>query len=269
VLFELISGSQPFEGGSLMELGAKIANEPALPLRSLRPDAPSGLETIIAKCLEKDRARRYRDVGELARALQRFAPVRSRTMVDRISGIVESGGPRSQPPAEAVTADAPPLRRSTATLKPVGLSAFGSPAGKATALGAGVLAILVIGGGATYLVLSGPLPARNTTEREAAVSPAPTTALLTPREIDAARIESVVLAPPPALALPKLVEATPDHDPAAADKVTQAPPPAAKSAAPMARARVPPPATPAAPPNCDPPYFFDARGNRNFKPECL
>ena len=43
--------------------------EPARPLTDLRADAPADLEAVVLRCLEKDPARRFADVGCLGKAL--------------------------------------------------------------------------------------------------------------------------------------------------------------------------------------------------------
>jgi len=68
VLYELLTGSVPFNGITLPEVCVKIASHAPPPLRTVRPDVPNAVEAIILKCLEKDRARRYADVAELRRA---------------------------------------------------------------------------------------------------------------------------------------------------------------------------------------------------------
>jgi eukaryotic-like serine/threonine-protein kinase len=70
VLFELVSGTKPFDADNVIELALSITNDEPLPL----PRAvPTGFIHVIWKCLEKDPAARYQTVGELAAALQPFA----------------------------------------------------------------------------------------------------------------------------------------------------------------------------------------------------
>src|SRR5262249_9718048 len=49
-----------------------------VPLTMLRADVPSGLEAVVHRCLQKDPARRYQNVGELAIDLLPFGPKRAR-----------------------------------------------------------------------------------------------------------------------------------------------------------------------------------------------
>lgn len=70
-LYELVAGRPPFAGGTMEVLLAVLDREPE-PLRRLRPDVPRDLETIVAKCLQKDPRARYRSARELADDLARF-----------------------------------------------------------------------------------------------------------------------------------------------------------------------------------------------------
>ena len=73
LLFELSTGRRPFEAISQAELMARIMRDDAPGLRQLRPRAPAMLESIVARCLEKEPAARYADAGEVARALEVLA----------------------------------------------------------------------------------------------------------------------------------------------------------------------------------------------------
>jgi eukaryotic-like serine/threonine-protein kinase len=74
VLYELLTGKLPFTGTSYPELCLKIAGAAPTPPREHRPDLSVRLEQVIAKCLEKERDRRFTSVGELAEALLPSAP---------------------------------------------------------------------------------------------------------------------------------------------------------------------------------------------------
>jgi len=89
-LFELLAGRVPFTGDELFELALKITQEPAPRISVLRDDVPVKLESVILRCLEKDRAARYQDVAELVAALAPFAPSRSQALVERIGRIVHA-----------------------------------------------------------------------------------------------------------------------------------------------------------------------------------
>ena len=65
-MFELLTEKRPFDGDTPYELAIAIANEPAV---RLPETVPSEIAAVVMHCLEKDRDRRYADVGELAAAL--------------------------------------------------------------------------------------------------------------------------------------------------------------------------------------------------------
>ncbi len=87
ILFELMTGHHPFEAGSQAALGAQIAAGAPSSLRRYFDDVPSGLDLVIARCLEKDAAARYGGVGALAAALRPFAGDQSRASFDRIASV--------------------------------------------------------------------------------------------------------------------------------------------------------------------------------------
>jgi tetratricopeptide (TPR) repeat protein len=71
-LFELLGGRPPFMGSNPYDIAGRVLSEEAPPLRKLNPKIHQDLETIVQKCLEKDRARRYATASELADDLARF-----------------------------------------------------------------------------------------------------------------------------------------------------------------------------------------------------
>ncbi len=75
-LYYLLAGRAPFQGTDAAATLAKIVSEPPPPIRSIRPEISVELERILLKGLERNRDRRYRDLGELSEALLPFAPGR-------------------------------------------------------------------------------------------------------------------------------------------------------------------------------------------------
>ncbi len=72
VLYEMATGTLPFEGGtSGVILGAILHTAPISPLR-LNPQLPPGIEEIINKALEKDRELRYPSAREILVDLRRL-----------------------------------------------------------------------------------------------------------------------------------------------------------------------------------------------------
>jgi eukaryotic-like serine/threonine-protein kinase len=73
VLFEALSGRQPFTGDSPVSVAAaRLESEPP-PLRAVRPDVPKGLEAVTARLLARRPGDRFPDAGRAAEALAAFA----------------------------------------------------------------------------------------------------------------------------------------------------------------------------------------------------
>jgi beta-lactam-binding protein with PASTA domain/tRNA A-37 threonylcarbamoyl transferase component Bud32 len=69
VLFEMLTGSPPFDGDSAVAIALKHVSEPAPSPRELRPELPPELEAVVLKSLGKDPAQRYRDADSFIRDL--------------------------------------------------------------------------------------------------------------------------------------------------------------------------------------------------------
>src|SRR5437899_1301266 len=77
VLFDLLTGRPPFLGEHALAVIQQASQKPAPKLRSLVPTLDRDLETICAKCLERDPTARYRSAGALAEDLERWLEGRS------------------------------------------------------------------------------------------------------------------------------------------------------------------------------------------------
>ena len=66
VLYEMLSGRQPFASASAAATIAAILNEEPSTLVRYAPDLPEELQRIARKCLEKDRERRYQTIRDVA-----------------------------------------------------------------------------------------------------------------------------------------------------------------------------------------------------------
>jgi serine/threonine-protein kinase len=70
VLYELLQGTPPFGGDTFSSMVIKVVTE-ALPRMTVQ--LPGDLEAIVYHCLEKDPARRFQNVAELAQMLAPYA----------------------------------------------------------------------------------------------------------------------------------------------------------------------------------------------------
>jgi len=82
VLYEALTGRQPFAGATDLELLQNVLHEPAHPLEG---DFPAELRVIVEKALEKDPADRYQSIGELAVDLRRALRSATNRRLERAS----------------------------------------------------------------------------------------------------------------------------------------------------------------------------------------
>jgi hypothetical protein len=69
VLYELVSGANPFQGKTASSTAARIMTHDPPRLSSLNPIFPPALDAIVSRCLEKDPAHRFASAAEMAAAL--------------------------------------------------------------------------------------------------------------------------------------------------------------------------------------------------------
>jgi serine/threonine-protein kinase len=286
ILFELLAGRPPFIAETVTELAIRVASQPAPPLGSIRRDVPGGLERVVARCLEKDRAARFANVAELAAALEGFGSGAAKLSVERILGTLgQSGNDRWSGVLSSSSPEVKPTGQMTQTAPSSwGHTTGGTGASRKTLVVIGVAAAalgLAIAGVLFALARSASTPVASITTASgspAAIAPAPPLTA----GIVAAVAPSTTEAPPPApptLLAPEVtpsaaqppsraqVSSTPHSSPGMASTGHTSTPsvfhPKASSA--------PPPAAPAPSPRpaCDPPYVIDSMGDRQYKPECL
>ena len=72
ILFDVLTGRPPFLGEHALKVIQQASEKPAPKLRTLVPGLDRDLETICAKCLEREPGARYRSAGALAEDLERW-----------------------------------------------------------------------------------------------------------------------------------------------------------------------------------------------------
>jgi serine/threonine protein kinase len=90
ILHELITGRPPFDAEDLTELQQLIKFGEPSHLCTQVPDAPTGLEKVILKALEKDPDARYSNIADLATALAPYGSSEATRLVERVKGVAET-----------------------------------------------------------------------------------------------------------------------------------------------------------------------------------
>jgi len=72
--YHLVTGRVPFEGSTPFEVAVKVATAPLPPVRSVNPDVPVALSTVIEKMLSRKPEGRYQNAQELLDAIRACGP---------------------------------------------------------------------------------------------------------------------------------------------------------------------------------------------------
>ncbi|MBI1913512.1 MAG: protein kinase [Planctomycetes bacterium] len=105
-LYQLLSGSVPFPGGTLVQKLQRHFHEIPIPLTRWRPDVPEPLSAVVARMMAKRPDQRYQTPAEVAAALKPFS-----------SSVLPSLAPPTHPkpgPAHEATPPFPPRGGSEA-----------------------------------------------------------------------------------------------------------------------------------------------------------
>jgi serine/threonine-protein kinase len=213
---------------------------------------PAGLQGVIDRCLQKEAARRYSDVAELARALAPFGPPRSDVSVERIEHVL---GLSHEAPLSLPVPATTGSRADSLTFSPTTSQAPRAKSARLLILPAAI----VVAAAAVVLVFVGrsgkhdaatATPTMSSTQSSAAAPSAASlsTTAAPSNEPSPSSPGSSATAPP---------SAAPSHSPWWAGKPDLRPRPSAASS---------PSAPPA--PTCHVESYFDADGNKHFKQVC-
>ena len=74
MMYEMLSGTPPFEGGNYFQLLWKHGNETPQPLRARSPEIPPALEAVVMRALEKDPCARFDDMAQMEAAIADAVP---------------------------------------------------------------------------------------------------------------------------------------------------------------------------------------------------
>jgi len=138
VLYELLEGAPPFAAETFGAMAVKVATEPLPPLAAR---LPAGLAEVVYQCLEKDPARRFQNVAELAHELAPYAQstAQAEVSVERTSRVLGTDPPR---PASTLRSSAGTIIRRPHSARRVPLLA-------------GAVVVLVVIAAVTIVVVRG------------------------------------------------------------------------------------------------------------------
>ena len=298
--YECIVGARPFEAENFGALTIAIHAGPIPVPSQVNPRAPAGFDAWFARACARDPAVRFTNAKELSDALAQVAAAADpaahtlplsgspgRTLLEPRLGPGSAPTPR---PAFASTphfGSEPGVRGSQAPGTPrtvvhpgtnggVGLATLSprtsSGRGVAVAVIATLATLVLVGTGwaLNRLLLAPNAPAASASAVPPVASTAPAASptgvatqvpLAAPAPVASTTVPRVPRVPSEAPAPSSAVLAA---EPAAAPAPTSAPEKPKATPAPKGRA-----SAPKAEANCNPPFYFDAKGNRVFKPECL
>lgn len=159
VLYELVTGLVPFDGETEYDIMTKHMSEPVPSVRLLRPDAPAWIDDLIAKATAKDRAQRFQTCEEFRAAIDQFdgGIVVPRSMTAFENSIVpDNYGQTSAPRVGGGTAVMGPVTGPSTGSMPMPMPETAAPKKSNTGLIVGLVAVLLIGGGAgAYFAFGG------------------------------------------------------------------------------------------------------------------
>jgi serine/threonine protein kinase len=121
ILFEMLTGQQPYHGDTPMNVVVKQITNPVPHILDVRPDLPPDIGVIIEKAMAKDPNVRFQSTKSLSDALNAVARGESLSLRTAESTLVTS--PRivaaTTPPLQTVVASKPPLQTVVASNPPL------------------------------------------------------------------------------------------------------------------------------------------------------
>ncbi len=108
ILFEMLTGQQPYHGDTPMSVVVKHITDPVPHILDVRADLPPDIEIIIEKAMAKDRNERFQDVKSLANALNAVARGESLSLGSADATMVAA--------SKTIAATKPPSQPTTGTV---------------------------------------------------------------------------------------------------------------------------------------------------------
>jgi serine/threonine-protein kinase len=113
-LYELLTGRVPFDAQGVAEICAMVLKDPVPPPTQFMPSIPRDLEAVIMTCLNKDPARRYQSIADVAYALRGYAA--DEGSARRILTVMQQRAGQKAAYPTMVSPEAPPVDASGKTL---------------------------------------------------------------------------------------------------------------------------------------------------------
>jgi serine/threonine protein kinase len=109
VLYELVTGTTPFEAETIAQLISSVLHAKPMPLAERGVFVPDGFEAIIEKALSKQSTDRFSSVSELAVALVPYGPTHASLRASRVSRLLPAASGRASRPSLPATSRPPSL----------------------------------------------------------------------------------------------------------------------------------------------------------------
>ena len=304
IMYEMVTGKVPFDRPKTVDILMAHANEEIPPIRKMNPAArvSLGLEEAIMRSTAKNPNDRFRSMDEVLAALKRLGGVGAAEpsmTIDRQSStgsgptashiVMGTGAAMAVPFPVRTPANAAPAASYEGLAPPASVAGEAPSAargGKPFRFVATLLGSLAVISGIAYERTYGPSAGSDTSTPIVTVGPAPATpgpgpgagsststmapsAIAEPQNPVAAvdvsalsRVAATSARPTTAAPNPVVPASTAGNLPAIKP---QAPPPHRPvGPTPSAASSAPKPAV-----DCNPSYYYDADGNKHFKPECF
>jgi serine/threonine protein kinase len=258
ILYQAITGQQPFASDTYAGMIARIMTEQATPISELRPDVPARLCAVVEAAMAKQREQRTASLEEMISGLEPFADTAAYDQRPLLTSKLP------QPPAQAIVVFSHTDPDTEAVRAPQPLVANDDslpvvvPRRRRLVPALALLGAVCAAGVMWWLV---------TERRDAAVSgEAEGAHLVVPAPARVSVLSAAAHLPDPPAG---------EHDAIPSGSLPEdqraAPPPHAQAR--VAKPHKPRPIAgsgkPAAKAGCHPNYYFDAQGEKHFKPECF
>ena len=96
ILYELLTGTTPFDGDTITELCIRVLEETPRSIAHFREDVPPGLEAVVLRCLAKSPTDRFQTVPEVATALASFAGAKGQVELEHLERVVRAAEDRAR-----------------------------------------------------------------------------------------------------------------------------------------------------------------------------